>query len=101
MSESQHITPETRLSTFYKAHGLKQALNRAIRAECAGGPELIESMTAMHKTAVLLHKRGAVAEYKVACAALEMFREVANAMEDSVRVHWGLPLPDADGKVHR
>ena len=74
MSATPHITPESRLSTFYKAHGLKQALNRAIRAECAGGPELIESMTAMHKTAVLLHKRGAVAEYKVACAALEMLR---------------------------
>lgn len=80
---------------------LAKAINRAIRAEVAGGNEALDKLTQLAGAARHSHwKDKAGRETPEATAYFQHQREVEDRMDAEVRRRWGVP-PDKETKPHR
>ena len=74
-----------------------EAINRAIRAECPGGAQALELLTALKSMCDRYGWEGDGGGTTPIAAAYERALEVVDAMEDAVRRRWGVgPRPERD-----
>lgn len=69
----------------------KEAVNRAIRAECAGGDEAIDAMSLAKQICDRHGWADPDGTPSVHAVLYERLMWVVDAMEDDVRERWGLP----------
>lgn len=73
------------LKAKYGGSKSRQAINRAIRAECPGGPEALDALELLYKMSQR-HGRGSEAEV----GYLQVLG-IVDAMEDVIRERYGMP----------
>lgn len=71
----------------YGGNNPRSRINRAIRAELPGGPQVLDAMTALRD---LVRSRDAEPVRDRVHAALELLREAADQMEAEIRRRYGL-----------
>ena len=85
------MSPLKDLRAKYHASEARQAINRAIRAECPGGSEALDALELMHKILRRTGETEAAGTPTIAKVAYDRLCGIANAMEASVRDEWGMP----------
>ena len=86
------MSPLRELRAAYSAGNLKQAVGRAIRAECPGGAETLDALELFHK---ILRRAGELESDgrtpTIAKVGYDRLCEIADAMEQEVRRRYGMP----------
>lgn len=91
------VSPMDRLKAIYGNTKPHKVINRAIRAELAGGNEALDALTLLRKMAKRHPLTNEIGKPSAMGVAYAMVMKIVDAMDDAIRNKYGLPLPDHEG----